>query len=60
MKSVDVSINLLGEVTVKANGFVGSSCTDATKHIEAAIAAKSEDKRHSDDFYAHNDLYQSY
>ena len=42
MKKIVVKINK-GQVTVKAEGYPGATCTDATKLIEKALGQVTED-----------------
>jgi len=45
MKTIDITIDESGKTIVEANGFTGSSCTDATQAIERALGAVSHDTK---------------
>ena len=45
VKTIEITIDESGKTTVEANGFTGSSCTDATKAIERALGAVSHDTK---------------
>ncbi len=39
MKQIQITVDLDGEVTIKAEGFVGRECKDATLFIEKALGS---------------------
>ena len=43
--TITISISPTGEVTVKAQGYRGSTCEDATKALEAALGVTKSQKR---------------
>ena len=45
MKTIEITIDESGKTTVEANGFTGSSCTNATQAIERALGAVSHDTK---------------
>ena len=45
MKTIEITIDESGKTIVEANGFTGSSCTDATQAIERALGAVSHDTK---------------
>lgn len=56
MKEVTVTVSQLGDVKIDAEGFVGTECSKATQHIEAALGGKKVDKDPKDAMYASTDL----
>lgn len=43
MKTIEITVDAKGEVTVQTKGFVGASCRDATKSIEQALGIVQSD-----------------
>ena len=50
MKTIDVIVSRVGEITVEARGYAGSDCLEATRLLEAALGHKTSD-RITADFY---------
>lgn len=45
MKTIELVIDTKGQVTLQTHGYAGSSCTDATRQLEAALGQKVQDRR---------------
>jgi hypothetical protein len=45
VKSIELVIDTKGQVTLQTHGYAGSSCTDATRQLEAALGQKLQDER---------------
>lgn len=39
MKQIQITLDLDGEVTIKAEGFVGRECKEATRFVENALGS---------------------
>jgi len=48
MQRIIVRVSPNGETTVKAEGYQGKSCQDATKALRAALGQQIEEKRTGD------------
>jgi hypothetical protein len=42
-KTIDITVSPEGSVSVKTNGFSGSSCRDATRELERALGISSRE-----------------
>ena len=42
-KTIQITISPKGETKIETTGFTGSSCQDATRALEAALGAKTND-----------------
>ncbi|MBA4019172.1 MAG: hypothetical protein C0483_18555 [Pirellula sp.] len=51
MKKIEVTVSPTGETSIKTTGFVGKSCTDATKELELALGTVTADVK-SGEYYA--------
>ena len=40
-KTIEITVDPVGSVSVKTNGFTGSSCKDASRFIEQALGQSS-------------------
>lgn len=60
MKQVQITVSALGDVKIDAEGFVGTECSKATQHIEAALGGKKVDKDPKDAMYASHDINSSF
>jgi hypothetical protein len=43
MKTIEITVDPQGGVSVKTNGFTGSSCKDASRFIEQALGQSSRE-----------------
>jgi hypothetical protein len=63
MKTIEITVNPLGETKIETKGFSGSECLEATRELERALGMTSNDKRTAE-FYSqanaanHNSLNQ--
>jgi hypothetical protein len=42
-KTIEITVDPVGSVSVKTNGFTGSSCKDASRFIEQALGQSSHE-----------------
>ena len=42
-RTIEITVNLEGGVSVKTNGFTGSSCKDASRFIEQALGTSGRE-----------------
>ena len=44
MPQILITVTVSGQTMIETKGYVGSSCTDATKTMEAALGNKTSDR----------------
>ena len=52
MKTIEITVNPLGETKIETKGFFGSECLEATRELERALGVTSKDQRTAE-FYSH-------
>ncbi len=58
-RTIEIVISPTGQVTVKARGFVGSSCRDATKSLEEALGKATNEQLTAEFYECHDSQQQS-
>ena len=44
MKTIEITVDAQGRVTVETRGFAGGSCREASRFVEEALGARTSDR----------------
>jgi hypothetical protein len=54
-KTIEITITPKGETKISTSGFTGSSCQDATRDLEKALGAKTDEQLTGEYYAASNE-----
>jgi hypothetical protein len=54
-KTIEITVTPKGETKISTSGFTGSSCQDATRELEKALGAKTDEQLTGEYYTASNE-----
>jgi len=59
MKTIEITVDPLGQTRIETKGFSGSECLDATRELERALGMTSKNQRTAEFYSQSSTLNQS-